>query len=200
MFVHARMKRSMSTFGIGLDHVVTELTRTTTAVCATAARQSGWTGSPVNDSVEYAIRRRRGGVAIASSSDPSQRRRVVRGAEVGAVRRVDQRRRVAHAARQEPVDRHPGPALAGRWTVGKPGPCRLQPEQTARRRRDSHRATAVTAVGDRHDSSCDRSRRARRRSAGDVVEVPRIARRPDRTRAPRRSGRSRTPGWWFGRR
>ncbi len=65
----------------------------------------------------------------------------------------------------------------GRRVHGDPAAGRLDSEETARRRRDADRPAAVARMGHRHDPGGDGGGRAAARSAGRVLQVPRIARR-----------------------
>ncbi len=106
-----------------------------------------------------------------------QRWRPVGGPEIGALADVEQKGRVAHAARQEAFDRHAGPALAGERPVRQARAGRLEAEQAAGGRRDAHGSAAVRAMGRRHDPGGNRGTRPARRSAGGSLKIPGIARR-----------------------
>ena len=65
------------------------------------------------------------------------------------------------------VIREVGDTVAGRFEADKP----------AARRRDADRTKAVAGMRHRHDPGRNGCRRSARRSAGNVIEVPRIPRR-----------------------
>ena len=115
-----------------------------------------------------------------------QRRRPIRRPEVGALRGVQKHRGIAHAAGQEPVDRHARPAFAVVRTVGQARAGGLHTEKTAVRGGNAHRSAAIRPVRGGHDSGGHRGARPAGRPARRAFKVPGVA---GRAAIDRRLGR-----------
>ena len=105
---------------------------------------------------------------------PLRRRRDVEVARLVAAHHVEERRRIAHGARDRPGRAEPERARHERRGGDAPAR-RLDAEEPAARRRDADRAAAVAAVRDRREPGCDRGGGAAARAAGRARRVPRVA-------------------------
>ena len=93
--------------------------------------------------------------------------------------RLEHARRVFDGASERPGSVH-RPAQRKRAVAGHTAPRRAKPDDAAERRGRSHRAAGVLAEGRGAEARGDRDTRARRRSAGIVVEIPRVPRLAER--------------------
>ena len=105
-------------------------------------------------------RRRRGGVGIPG---------------LVAGQHVQQRSRIAHRPRHDPVGRGPAPTFAGLRPTGDASAGRLQPEQAVARGRDADRSAPVGCVRDRNHPGGDGGCRPSRRPTRGAIVVPRVA-------------------------
>ncbi len=145
--------------------------------CSQAATHTGSTVTPSAAGRAYRPMRSRPGGALGVREERlarRERRRPVRVALLGPRQRVEQRRRVAHAARQrtlygKAVDLDAGGPRAD------PAPRRLDAEQAADARRDPDGAAPVAGVGDRHEAERHCHRRPAAGSSGGQGRVPRVA-------------------------
>ena len=141
----------------------------------TASMQSGCVGTPVSG---VRIERdpqapRRGGAlrkerTVERSARDTDRPR-------GAVRRIEKRGAVADRARHDVSDRHAAPALADIRPVRSSRASRFESDETATRCRNADRTAAVGCVCHRNDPAGNRGAGAAARTAGGLLQVPRIA-------------------------
>ena len=115
-----------------------------------------------------------------------RRRRIVGRPNVRAGSRVEQHRRVPHRSRDRVHRRHPGPALADVRTRRSPSASGLQAKQSAAGRRNPDRPAAIRRIPGRNHTGSHGRRRAARRSARRVLQIPRIARLAVQLRLSRR--------------
>jgi hypothetical protein len=94
---------------------------------------------------------------------------------VGAVRRVEQGRRIAHAAGEDVGYDEAVPAFADVGAQGHTPAGGLEPEEPASRSRDTNRPAAVARVRRGDDARSHRRGRSAARSAGGVFEAPGVA-------------------------
>ena len=99
---------------------------------------------------------------------------------------VEHRCRVAYRARDRSIREEPAPDLAGDGRERHPPPRRFEPDHTATRGGNAHRAAAVAPLGERPEPGRDLRRRAAARAARGVPEAPGIARRRAETAFGRR--------------
>jgi len=129
-----------------------------------------------------ALRREGDAQAAGFGADFLKERSCRRRGRIGIARRIacgciERGGAVAHAARDDMRDREARPAFAAIGTHRRAAACRFQPEEAAGGGRNADRAAAVAGIGERQDAGRNRRRRAARRTAGGMVEVPGIARR-----------------------
>ena len=99
----------------------------------------------------------------------------IRIADVRPRGRVEERGAVAHASRHRVADRGAAPAFARVRAHRVAGARRFEAEQPAGGGGNADGASAIGRVRHRQDPGGHRRRRAAARSAGAVVEIPRIA-------------------------
>ena len=91
------------------------------------------------------------------------------------MRRVKQSGAVAHAARDDVIDREAAPALAGERTARGAGARWLEPEEPAAGGRNADRSATVAGMRRRHDARRHGRGGPAGRAAGRAAQIPRIA-------------------------